>query len=59
VECGGHPHGHSNWTIQIAWREILICGWRDPCEAREAQGVIRREKLSFWDSFIHLANKIT
>ena len=59
VECGGHPHGNSNWPVRIAWREIRIGGWRDPHEAREAQGVIRREQLSFWDSFIHLAKKIT
>jgi len=59
VECGGYPHGNSNWLIQIAWRESQIGGWRGPHEAREAQAVIRREQLSFWDSFIHLANKIT
>jgi len=56
---GGHPHGDLNWPIRIAWREIRIGGWRGLHEAREAQGVIRREELSFWDSFIHLANKIS
>jgi len=59
VECGGHSHRNSNCPIQITWRESRICGWRGPHEAREAQGVMRREQLSFLDSFIHLAKKIT
>ena len=57
VGCGGHPHGSSNWPIQITWRESRIGRWRGPHEAREAQGVIRSEQLSFWiDSYTLQSN---
>ena len=58
MECVGHPHGSLNWPTQIALRESRIGGWRGPYEVREAQGVIRREKLSFWIRSYTLQSKL-
>ena len=58
MEGGGHPLGSSNWPIQIVWRESRIGGWKDTHEAREAQGVIRREQLSFWIHSYTLRSKL-